>query len=302
MNQATAEARKTPARTRRGKSTVTGLMAALLLMSATVAMPGCSDEPEEPSPDLAVIEGWIDTDKSPVVLFTSSMSPSGESEDLTEMMIRWGKVTISDGEQTLIMTGGRSDLYFPPYRYYTHSMKGKTGREYSITVDFMKLHATAKSKMPEPTPISEITMEPVAGNDSLVSATLWFEAPADVPAYYTLLIQELDKSSAPLHGMLGTAMATKAGERYGIPVLHAKQSYIFTDHFVAHPVRGERLLVTLARVDSITFEFWRSYDDIISFGNNPIVSPAADLPTNVSGGLGIFSARAISQSPLIIPD
>lgn len=277
------------------------ILAITLAILMSLLTPGCRDERDEPAPDLPVIEGWIDTDGSPLVLFTSSLSPDNEPEELSEMVVRWGKVTISDGEQTIIMSGGKSDLYFPPYRFYTHGMKGVPGRTYEITADFMKLHARAVSRMPEPTPISEVTVEPIAGNDTLVSATLWFEGPRDVPAYYTLLIQDLDKKSAPVHCMLGTVKATKSGERYGIPVLHPKQAYIPVENFTPQPRRGERLLLTLARIDSISYEFWRSYDDIVSFGNNPLVSPSTDLPSNVDGGLGIFTARGTTRYPLIIP-
>ena len=65
-----------------------------------------------------VVEGWIENGSSPVVILTSSVSVTEEIKNVNELsdyIIRWGKVTISDGTQSVVLIGTRNNNYFPPF-------------------------------------------------------------------------------------------------------------------------------------------------------------------------------------------
>ncbi len=130
-------------------------MNAIKLIFITLALfpliAGCAVEESPEVPVVPVIEGWIDSDGYPVVMFTASIIPDEAGVPLADKMLRWAKVTISDGENTVVMTGGPSDKYFPPFRYYTFDIKGKPGATYRIVADYKDLHAEAICTMPQPT-------------------------------------------------------------------------------------------------------------------------------------------------------
>ena len=102
----------------------------MLATSVAVVMTvACSDygiDEKEASVKL-VVEGHIDSGGYPVVILTASASPAEGNIAISDKLIRWGKVTISDGDTTIIMTGGPNKKYFPPYTYSTFRMKGKPG-------------------------------------------------------------------------------------------------------------------------------------------------------------------------------
>lgn len=254
---------------------------------------GCAEDLPPSRPE-AVLEGWIDSDGFPVVLFTSSVAPSSDGGTLADVMIRWGKVTISDGENTVIMTGGPSDRYMPPFRYYTFDMRGIPGHTYTITAEYNDLHATATCTMPSPTPIDRLEIKPVEGSDSLRAATIHFTAPEDCPAYYCVRVRDLSKPSRPMPAMMGIAKAAEPGAMMQLPVFHSK-THLSDDPFVPQLKQGERLRVELCRITKDVYEFWRIYDDAVMFGGSQFVGGHESLPSNVEGGLGVWSAQGTSS-------
>ena len=65
-----------------------------------------------------VVEGWIEDGGFPVVMVTTSVPVSSEYEkwdSLEDHLVRWAKVTVSDGENEVVLTGKMDRNYFPPY-------------------------------------------------------------------------------------------------------------------------------------------------------------------------------------------
>lgn len=265
-----------------------------IFLAATLLTTSCSEADE---PDVAagmpVIEAWIDSGGYPVALFTSAITPDEDGGEILDKLIRWGKVSISDGDTEIILTGKRDSQYMPPYKYFTYDMIGKPGRTYTIKADFGEMHAEAICTMPEPTKINSITLEPVEGSDSLRSATLRFTAPDDVPAYYYLTID-----GAP--SLMGWAEVNEPGIEVAVPVYNSKSYSQTGEPFVAQLKIGEEHAIALHRVSEEVYRFWRAYDDTMLFGVNVLFGGAKSLPTNIRGGLGIFSARATTSRLLLI--
>lgn len=262
---------------------------ALACLAALLA--ACSGSEEPYLPDMPVIEAWIDSDGHPTVLFTSAIIPDGDGGALADRMIRWGKVTISDGEREIIMTGTRDNKYFPPYRYFSYDIFGQPGKNYIVTATYRELTASATCYMYEPTRIDDITFMPLEDNDSLRSTTLHFRAPQDLPAYYYLTIREAGKSSVSQPALLGCKEVVEAADtRVAIPVFDSKQTRK-GEPFVAQLRIGHTYVVSLHRVPKRVYDFWRAYDDALMFGENLMLGASGSLPGNVSGGFGIFGAR-----------
>ena len=66
-----------------------------------LASVGCRDVMLPAYDQQIVVEGWIENGRPPIVILTTSVSVDGtprDSTDLKELIIRWGKVTVSDGK------------------------------------------------------------------------------------------------------------------------------------------------------------------------------------------------------------
>lgn len=270
------------------------------LAGGMLPLAACVDSGTEPdAAPMPVIEGWIDSGGHPTVLFTSAITPDADGGSLMDKMVRWGMVTISDGENELVMTGATSSNFFPPYRYYTLDMTGIPGRTYTITARYKDFHATATCRMFEPTKINDITFSPAADSDTLRSATLHFTAPADVPAYYYVTIKNVADDAVGLPALLGCKEAVEAGAEMTIPIFNSKQTHT-GEPFTAQLRVGQRCVVSLHRVPRQVYEFWRAYDDAVMFGDNMLIGSSGSLPSTVEGGLGVFSARGTDSKFIIV--
>lgn len=273
------------------RTKISQLPAIMILWLVAVA---CEAVAPEPADECPVVEGWINSDGYPVVIFTSSLSPDNAGSALADKIIRWGTVTISDGSRTVVMTGGMSDEYFPPYRYYTFDMKGEPGKTYRIVAEYENLHAEAECRMPIPTPIDGIELSPIAGNDTLRSAVLRFTAPNDCPAYYCITVRDLDRGRRPLPAMMGTVIAERPHERLDVPVFNPK-NVLDTVSFVPQLAVGQRLVVSLCRVTSEVYTFWNDYNNMTMFGGSQFLSGSTELRGNIAGGYGVWSAQGVSS-------
>ena len=147
------------------------------ILSALMAACACSaDNADEVEPRL-VVEAWIESDGAPVVMVTTSVTPTREPQAISSLsnhVERWAKVSVSDGESEIILTGYITSRYFPPYYYTTGRMTGEVGKTYRLTVETKGRRATAYATIPPPQDL--IRLEPVPfgddGDQFLIKATV----------------------------------------------------------------------------------------------------------------------------------
>lgn len=266
------------------------------------------EEPSVPEAPKAVIEGTFNSDGFPEVIFSSSIVPS-ISGDLAEVMINWGKVTISDGEREVILSGRIDNSCLPPFRYYSQEIQGVPGKRYTVIAKFKDLYAESTALMPVPTPIDSLTFSPTSV-DTLKAVTLHFMSPDDTPAFYYLTLQHNERESRPGICMMSTLCADRPRTHYTIPVLRPK---LKTNEFFANGngggerihisqlISGEEWIVRLNRVDQAVYEFWKAYDNMIMFSTSPFISTNESLPSNVTGGLGVWSPQGSTHMIFKVP-
>ncbi len=268
----------------------------LIIISIAILLNSClTDDDGVNHPDVPVLDAWIDSYGFPVALLTESLDP-GSGAEISSKVIRWGKITISDGETTAIMTGSPDRNYFPPYRYHTSELYGVPGRTYTITAEFGGKKVTASAMMPEPTPIDNVTVSPIAGNDTLRSVSMTFTSPDDTPAYYYVTVRDLNSPSRvrALPAIMSTVKATRSGRPVEIPVFMPKVKHD-TVTYTSNPTVGQRLELNLCRVSEEVFDFWDDYNSTILIGSSEFISGDISLRGNVNGGYGVFSPQGVSR-------
>lgn len=257
---------------------------------------GCEEETSITSRK-AVIEGYICTDETPRVIFSSSVVPN-TSGNVADAVVNWGKVTISDGDTTIIMTGRSDDTYTPPFVYYTFDMTGTPGKTYSILAEFKDLKAHSAVKMPYPVEIDSITLTPT-DIDTLRSATLHFTSPAETPSYFYISMKKTGRGSRMLPCMMGTIKTDLPNAHYSLPLLPPRVK-IDSTRYISQLIVGEKWTVSLNRTESRVFNFWKAYDDMVMFSSSPFISTTESLPTNITGGFGIWSVEGSSKRNLTV--
>lgn len=246
-------------------------------------------------PPALAIEGWIDSDGYPVVVLTRALSPSTDPVAVDEALVRWGRVTISDGEHTEVMTGGMDAAIFPPYSYKSFKIKGEVGKEYTVSATYDGMELTARSVILPPARIDSVVFSPAT--DSLCSAMLTFSPPADADTCRFVVFTRVRGKESRHHMSLLGAVTTHGEEPVTIPVFRGKHKDS-DEEYQPNFLRGDTLDLLLARVDEDVYRFWDAYQDEVYFGGNIFLSSGASLPGNARGGYGVFSARGIARKIL----
>lgn len=272
---------------------------AVILLIINMIFMGCSQELEL-SKQTPVIEGWIDSEGYPVILFSESLVPDKSGGTISDKVIRWGKVSVSDGYNEIILTGGPNKNYIPPYIYTTYRMKGEVGKKYKIVADYEDFHIESECLMPEPTPIKAVELSHVENNDNVRSAKLVFVSPQKCPAYYYITVTSLnDGYRRPLPAMMSTYKASEPGKEISIPLFRPKNK-LSSESYLANFIVGEVIEIKLCSISEDVYEFWKDYDNAVLFGGSQFVNSAQSLKGNINGGFGIWSAQGVSSRTIEI--
>lgn len=270
----------------------------LIYLPIILAIAGCGVEDVRIPPALA-IEGWIDSDGYPVVVLTKALSPSTDPVEVGETLVRWGRVTISDGEHTEVMTGGMDPDIFPPYSYKSFKIKGEVGKEYTVHASYDGMELTASSVILPPARIDTVIFRTMS--DSLCSATLTFSTPTDADSCRLVVLTRMRGKEHRHYPSLLGALSTRGGETMSVPVFRGKHKDT-GETYEPYFHKGDTLDLILARVDEDVYSFWDAYQNEVYFGNNIFLSSGSSLPGNARGGYGVFSARGIARRIMVVKD
>ena len=236
-----------------------------------------------------VVEGWIDHDGFPVVVLTKTVPIDKSYKDfstLDEYIIKWAKVTVSDGETEVVLTGKVDKDYFPPYIYTTGQMRGKAGRKYTLTVEYDQFYAESETTIPYPAEIDSFSVTSV-GTDSLCQLTACFKDPSETTDYYAFFTN-LSNSYYRLSSN-GVLSDESRDSLLRIPVL--KPTDMFTDapdEYTPYFEVGELAMVKFVKMDSVGYRFWKSFEETRSLSRIPFFPITDNMQSNIRGGLGYW--------------
>lgn len=270
----------------------------LVAVVTILTFAGCDNSSEVSQPSL-VIDGWIDSDGYPVVILTKTIVPdASDKTPVADCLVRWAKVTVSDGEREVIMTGTSDDNYFPPYIYRTFDMRGEPGKTYRVTASYGGMTAEASCKMPQRARITGISVARIEGSDSLCEISMSF-VPAPGERYYHLLTRIRGDRGRYMPSFMGTVKTDGTGEELKVPVF-APKTDTSPDDFTPYYKRGDLVEIALCTVTPEVYDFWFDYDDVVAFGGNQFVTSAGNLRSNVIGGYGVWSAQGTVRHTLLV--
>ena len=256
-----------------------------LLGCAEVGLP-------QPVPQI-VVEGWIEDGYNPIVMLTTSV-PIGESvtdlKELEKFVINWGKVTISDGEKSVVLSGRRNNDYFPPYIYTTSSMTGQAGKTYTITVEYSGRTVTAQTTIPVDAPleyIKGVASEENPDNFQLVGGLKDNRNSKD---YYKFFVKVSGKDSTYVSSFLGLtddAVLQDKTEIAELPINNGsrRSDQRMTTYFSAE----DRVIVKFCTLDQTSWQYWNDFEEIQSLSRNPFFPVSTSIRSNVKGGLGYWA-------------
>ena len=263
----------------------------ILSLLFTVLLGACdgSGVPEPQNPML-VVEGWIEDGDFPVVLLTKTMPITGELQQLDleneDYLVRYAKVTVSDGENSVVLTGKYDAGYMPPYIYTTGHLRGKAGKTYWPTVEYDDYHATAVTTIPPRVEVDSFKLERQEPDNGRYQIIACFTDNPSEKNYYQFFVRLGTKSKQFLACYLGSIDDEVLDGYTEVPVYAAHQlmDYDYTPYFRVN----DTVSVKFAQVDEVSFRFWDEYTKSQSTAYNVFFATSSSVAGNINGGMGYW--------------
>ncbi|MBS1765550.1 MAG: DUF4249 domain-containing protein [Bacteroidetes bacterium] len=241
-----------------------------------------------------VVEGYIENGMPAYVLLskTADYFAPVDSASLMKYMVKDATVIISDGTITDTLLMASPDI---GYFYYSPNIIGQTGKDYSLKIITAENKIiTAETHMLPAIPLDSVWFKIQEGKDSLGFVWAHLNDPDTLGNCYRWFAKRLgkDKSFIPPPGSVfddrfingkGFNFAFNRGQ---VPNSTAKDDNNDEAGFFK---TGDTIEVKFCTITQESYKFWRQAESQSAGSGGPFGS-TAEIPTNITGGIGIFEA------------
>jgi hypothetical protein len=250
-----------------------------------------------------VVEGWIEDGDVPQVLLSSSIPISDviDSTNVLNHVIRSAKITVSDGQITEVLRVRNNVDRVPPFVYYGTQIKGQTGSQYSLKIEYLDRIIEARTTIPKSVVLSNVEYVKKNDTDSIGYVFIKFDDPLNEKNYYQIATRLEGKESVFVPAFYGnlddenfSSSTIKMQVNRGV-LLSSKSK--FQPFFVD----GDTAFVKLRTMNKDAYDFWNSWQNEIVNGRNPIFPSNTSLKSNVKGAIGIWAGYGKNTALVRIP-
>lgn len=248
-----------------------------------------------------VVEGWIENGNFPCVILTQTknLNLGQDSMDVSDITIRWAKVTVSDGTQTEVLTGRMDERYFPPYVYSGIQIKGEAGKSYTLKVEYSGRELTAETYIPNPVSLDKIKIEKANNSDTLFQVKAFFSENKTKKNYYKFFSRVTPGDNRFFSSFMGTVDDNILQEEAMVTVFRGFRHYKMDEYIPFYKIQ-DTVTVKFTQLPKEGFDFWSSLENEVTNGKNPIFPSTANLKSNIQGGFGIWCGYGINTYNIII--
>lgn len=265
---------------------------------------GCETDPVIDMPQTEgqiVIEGWIEQDKSVKVLLSNTVPFFSDLDSLTlsDIPVKFAKVTVSNGAEEEILTRRINTDFYPPYVYYSTEIIGKVNQTYNLKVEYQGKTFIANTTIPEPVSLDSAWFQYEPGNDTAGRVWIKFSDNPDQKDYYRVFTQLKGKDSRFIPSYISTISdkvfnggTIQVGLLKGAgSILQVGENRYFT--------KGDTIFVRFCTIDKVHFDFWDSVQAEVMTSANPFAASNARIQSNVSEGIGIWGGYGATYYTVI---
>lgn len=250
-----------------------------------------------------VVEGWIEDNRPPVVILSKTLTLSDKYQSLTDLkdyIVTWAKVSVSDGVDTVVLTGKYDPEYFPPYVYTTGRMFGRVGATYTLMVEYEDIYATAETRI-LPSPVME-NMRVVRSedSDSLYQIEITMRDESLEKDYYQVFTKTGTSSKQFFASYLGYFTDDVLTDGTFIPVFRGKSA--MDEDYTPYFKENDSVSVKIAHIDNGAYEFWSTYSKNVNMPSSMFLTAISRVPSNISGALGYWCGMGSLRKNIVISE
>ncbi|PWA08794.1 DUF4249 family protein [Flavobacterium laiguense] len=250
-----------------------------------------------------VVQGYIEEgDVSHVILSTSiPIGSTVDSLSILKHLILLAKVTVSDGTNSEELSLRFDKNWIPPLVYTGKDLVGKSGKTYSLKVEYEGRVIESSTTIPTSVPIRELNYVKDNPADTTGYVFVKFEDPVGEKNQYQILTKVDKKEAVFVPAFYGNLN----DDDFSSPVVNFQINrgvlMFSSTKFRPYFTDGDFIFVKLRTMDKASFDFWNDYQNEIVNGVNPIFPANTSLKSNIVGGIGIWAGYGVSVVSLQTP-
>lgn len=261
----------------------------------------CAPQQEEECP--IVVEGWIENGRPPVVMLHQAVGLNegwnSIEECMSKKLIVWGKVSLSNHDTTVVLTGQLDENYLLNYRYSTPYIFGQSGREYDIEVEARGQKVRAHTSVPSVVPLDSVVVK--VDKEPYVNVTAYWTDLDSENDYYVLFYRFKGQIEYVVCGFGTVSDASAEQKALSTVVYKSPGSLIDTQSKMMWFRRDDTVTLKIAHVDQAGYEFWQSFQNSVSSRIAVFNStPQNGLKSNIIGGFGYWCGMGSSEHRLYL--
>ena len=268
----------------------------LIIISLSLLLYSCTENKFVEAEPQIVVEGWIDAGGNPIVMLSQILPVSEQDitdEEIRDCIITWGKVTVSDGENEVVLTGKKSNNYFPPYIYTTSKMRGEEGKTYYLTVEYKNFYATAQTTIPPKAKIEKIVAE--YKNEKYGINAIINDNPEE-KNYYKFFVRVIGRDACYLSSNFAIIDDKYHTFPCSVPIDVGKSIFYNNEDLKSYEIsEKDKIMIKVAQIDSVIYNFWDDYKNIRELGINSFFRYSNCIRSNISGGLGYWAGYGATE-------
>lgn len=274
-----------------------------MILTGTVLLAlcaACDSDSAGPQVEIPiVVEGWIEDEDKPVVIVTKAADIQNGSGSIDELVQRWCRITVSDGEESEVLVMRINDNYVPPVIYTSSRLRGKVGHTYTLKVEVDDRVLTAVTTIPPVARLDSLRVKRVEGSDSMYMLRAYGNVCPDNGHYYKLFTRT-NGEKRYYSSFLGLFKDDEYDPRAGWNAARGIHDTSTQGHFTPNYRINDTVQVKLCTLDADAYRFWESYEKAVSLQSNMFFISTTACEGNIQGGKGYWAGYGTSFATVII--
>jgi hypothetical protein len=242
-----------------------------------------------------IVEGTVETGEYPRVYLTLNVPlwKTLDSATVLDHVIRYAKVSVSDGITTEILTSKWDKTHFPPYVYTATEMKGIEGRNYSLKVEYSGYTVYSNTLLPTATTIDSVHFQPSPATDTLKIMSVWLNIDKrNATGFRIFTKKQQDKRYIETPIVFNNDLILNGVQKFNLSPQPEKtdSSYREGKYFAV----GDIVDIKLCTIDKVSTLFFNDLSLYSSLSNNLFTSEVKPIKSNITEpGFGIWYGSGV---------
>ena len=236
------------------------------------------------------VDGWIEEGDVPYIILTQTIPFFSvlDSMAIDDMIIRWAKVSVSNGEFTEILTGRIDTNYFPPFIYRGTYMLGEAGKTYTLKIEYSGKVWEATTTIPQSVDLESIVAKVLPDNDTLKSIEATFIDPVEEKNFYRFSTKVWNEDKRYIGSLMGNLDDNLFNGKQMTTVVYQGLDMSQKQKLNPYFHVNDTVQVKFTTTTEFGFNYWTTYENELINSQNPFLPANKNLPSNITNGKGIW--------------